>query len=500
MTSGNKYSGGKRLPEFFRYLCLFALFGSLASPAFGAEILFVTSTNTPPSSDQVLIDRLTSNGHNVTTVEDSSSLPGDDLGKDLIVISATVRSSDVNTKFKLSLVPVVTWEAFLYDDMGMTGPVANVDYGGDFNQQSIEVTGTHTLTAFLQGTVAASIVNNRFRWGIPNSNAIVSAHIVGNPAKPAIFHYETGAVMVDGIAPARRIAWFFDNGTPTNWNNNARQLFDTMIEFALSPDTNQAPAATADAPSSAEIDATVQLDGAFTDDGLATPVSTQWFVDDSPGGANVSFDDASDPQTTATFDTAGTYDLRFRASDPQFNTDALVSIEISEDPVPGGGDVLFVARLPANQADQIIIARLQSQGLSVESIDDDQVETSDGNGKDLIVISSTILSSKINTKFTNSAIPVLVWESALYDDLQMSNSRGTQGGQQSIAVTGGAPLAAGLSGNVQIATTNQSVRWGIPSAGAEVTATVVGNSSRATIFSYESGASMFGMSAPARRV
>ncbi len=507
MVSSSFHCLGKKNAGFLLHALFLCACFALAKPVLAAEILFVAGTNPPASGDQVLIDRLTGNGHNVTVVEDSASQSGDDVGKDLILISSTVGSSQVSDKFRFSLLPVVTWEAWIFDDMGMTGTGSGVNYGGEFNQQSITLVGTHTLTALLEGTVQFASANNRVRWGIPSASAVISAHIVGDPSKPVIFHYATGDNMVDGVAPARRLGWFFDNATGSNWNSTAQALFDNMIIWALSPETNLPPEVSASAPSPVEIDTVVQLDGLYTDDGVSLPVTTQWHVDSAPGGAIVTFSDEFDPDTTASFDTEGSYTLRFEASDPGFSVDTTVVVEVEEDapPPPPGHDVLYVLNLPINSSDQANIDRLEGAGYTVTTVDDDAVETSDANGNDLIVISSTTLSGKVNTKFTNTALPLLVWESALFDDLQLTgptngSDYGTQGGQQSIDIIGGGPLAAGLSGITQVSNNNQAFRWGMPSPNAVVTATIVGNASRATIFSYTTGATMVGMTAPAPRV
>jgi hypothetical protein len=61
-------------------------------------------------------------------------------------------------------------------------------------------------------------------------------------------------------------------------------------------------------------------------------------------------------------------------------------------------------------------------------------------------------------------------------------------------------MAAGLTGNVTVVSTASTFGWGGPNANGVKVATILGNSSRATIFAYNSGAVMPGLTAPARRV
>lgn len=170
-------------------------------------------------------------------------------------------------------------------------------------------------------------------------------------------------------------------------------------------------------------------------------------------------------------------------------------------------DVLFVVgNVSLNVGDAAVIDRLEDMGMEIELVDDNDVQTSDAEGKDLIVISSTVSSGKVNTKFRNTAVPVVVWEAWLYDDFKMtgtgSNANFGNYGTTSQVVIEAAdhPIAAGLSGNVEIFGNNQNVAWGKPGAGATVVGTLNVDDSRALVFAYESGAEMVGLAAPARRV
>ncbi len=112
----------------------------------------------------------------------------------------------------------------------------------------------------------------------------------------------------------------------------------------------------------------------------------------------------------------------------------------------------------------------------------------------------------MNTKFRRALAPVITWESELFDDLGLTGNRrgrdfGRIGGQKLVFVFDPAdPLAAGLSGDVAISPLLSYFSWGRPQASAHVVLQSVGPAHRPLAFSYERGAGLFGLAAPARRV
>lgn len=175
------------------------------------------------------------------------------------------------------------------------------------------------------------------------------------------------------------------------------------------------------------------------------------------------------------------------------------------------GIALFVASSTTlSNADNQLRNRLEILGLQVTVKSASAATSADANGKVLVVISSTVTPSSVNTKFRNVAVPVLTWESELYDDLGMtptsSGSFGTQSGQKSLTLTAGHPLAAGLSGTQLVfnepntPSLTSTFNWGKPNSNAARVAATVGDSTRIAVFGYPAGAAMPGLVAPARRV
>ncbi len=177
-------------------------------------------------------------------------------------------------------------------------------------------------------------------------------------------------------------------------------------------------------------------------------------------------------------------------------------------PEPGTGEILFVVGNPNSltNGDTAVRNRLEGRGYTVTIVDDSASQTSDANGKVLVVISSTVNSGNVGNKFRNVTVPVIVWEQALLDNMRMtgnnSGDHGTDRNENRVNIIDNThPLAAGLpSGNVRVTTSNQTFSWGLPNNNAIKIATLRNNSNRYAIFAYETGASMVNLTAPARRV
>src|SRR5947199_761786 len=116
--------------------------------------------------------------------------------------------------------------------------------------------------------------------------------------------------------------------------------------------------------------------------------------------------------------------------------------------------IFYVADPTAlNAADQAAFDRLTALGFSVTAIDDNLSDPADATGQQLIVISSTVTSGNIGTKHTATAVPILNWEPALFDELgiQANNANGvTIAGTQIEIVDASHPLAGGLPAGVMV--------------------------------------------------
>lgn len=161
-------------------------------------------------------------------------------------------------------------------------------------------------------------------------------------------------------------------------------------------------------------------------------------------------------------------------------------------------------------SDNLIISRLKSLGFEVVAVLDTASQTSDADGKNLIVISSTVGSGNIGTKYTALPVPIIDWEPALYDELgiELNNANGiTVTAQTDVEIKDAShPLAAGLTAGVKTimkaASDMASLNDIVPSA--KIIAISTDGSNHPMLFALEKGDALNGSAtvaaAPARRV
>ena len=204
-------------------------------------ILFTGDNPLGQAGDMVIISRLESQGFLVTVIDDDDVQPTDAEGKTLIIVSSTVASGDINTKFTDVAVPLINWEEAVMDDLIMTGDsgAAPDHHGSTANLDRIDILAPeHPLAAGLSGTVTVTSSPQTMSWGVSDAtptNAVVVARVFNDPTKWAIWAYEKGAILFDGFTPApeRRVGFFFNGGSTTANTPAAFQLFDAAVNWAL---------------------------------------------------------------------------------------------------------------------------------------------------------------------------------------------------------------------------------------------------------------------------
>jgi glucose/arabinose dehydrogenase len=161
---------------------------------------------------------------------------------------------------------------------------------------------------------------------------------------------------------------------------------------------------------------------------------------------------------------------------------------------------------PATAADLAVRERLQNDGFAPLLMRGATAKAGDADGKALLVVSATVDPASVGARFRTSALPLVAWESALFDDLGMTGasagtSFGTLPGQTRLRIVKpGHPLAAGLTGAVPATTAPSTFSFGEPNAHALVIARQIGDARHPVLFAYDRGATMPGLVAPARRV
>jgi hypothetical protein len=196
-------------------------------------------------------------------------------------------------------------------------------------------------------------------------------------------------------------------------------------------------------------------------------------------------------------------------SNPVAPPDAATALAFDAPGVPASGEpsVYFVVgNVPPDPADEAIARRLQDRQLGVVLVDDDRLLTVDTTSAALVLISSTTNSSKIGSRFRDVPQPVMLSEPLLYDDMGMVNARlvtnrGTEPAATAVHVdNNSSPLAAGHSGTVEVLSMPAEMTWGQPGPSAVAVASIGDKPTLIAIFSYEKGAVMPELVAPARRV
>jgi hypothetical protein len=148
------------------------------------------------------------------------------------------------------------------------------------------------------------------------------------------------------------------------------------------------------------------------------------------------------------------------------------------------GEMLLIPQAPSPQVlfvvgsttlipgDAAVKARLEGLGFTVAVKDAPSSATADATGKALVVISESVTAIDVSTKFRDVAVPVIVMEAGLYDEMQMTGTTlGTDydnaTGQTQLAITDSThPMAAGMTGTATATTTATAFAWGNPGASA----------------------------------
>ena len=503
----SRRSGTIRRAEWLTSVFAIALTGSAVLSG-GSERVDATefhvalvsaSDQNPPPGDDAVIEHLEAGGKVVTVVDDDSLGDVDPSRFDVIAISSTVTASKVGQTFTTTSVPVLVWEHYLYDDLGligngrgMTAPSTDVEIVHD----------DHPLAGGLTGTVSVTTARQRSTWGEPTPEAQV---VAVDPAsdRAVVFAYEAGAALRSGIAPARRVAFHLSPRSAIDWSDDGKALFDAALAWSggLSTDpSNQPP--DVDAGSDVTVDTTtIDLAGTVVDDGepLGT-LSSRW-----TGPTGVTFADAADPTTSVTLPGDGAYELTLTADDGELQSRDSLVVTVDTSPPPTGRTVVWVTG-SANPpwGDEVGIDRLSDAGFEVVVVDDNDATVVDADEASLVVITSSVNPRRVDHGFADINVPLLIWEPTLYDDfgfVATTDDRGQTSTTRRITITNDShPLAGGLSGEVELFVQSKPLSWGAPPDEAMTIATDASDASRAVLFAYEDGATMVDRVAPARRV
>lgn len=203
-----------------------------------ANILFVVDTNANAGlapGDAAVLDRLTAAlGHAVTVADDNAARTADAAGRDLVVVSSTVSSSAITSKFRDVAVPVINWERSLVDDfrIGATPPsttsashVVVTPAGAGHPAAGGLPAGVHIIRASAAALGVASTSGLA-----PGAQVLATAN-----NWPAVILVEKGHLLLDGqTAPAPRIHMPWGDAGLEGVHAAGLALFDGAVAYALS--------------------------------------------------------------------------------------------------------------------------------------------------------------------------------------------------------------------------------------------------------------------------
>jgi hypothetical protein len=222
--------------------------------AVGHSILFVVGTNNGSVAagqgigDKVVRARLEGQGHRLTLAADTMAagpLLQAASAAELVLVSESVSSANLQGKLKTTPAPILSYEAFIQDEMGLTPPgppgdpglPANFALGVKMMDTKIDIVDpAHPLAAGLSGTVTVYLEPREVTWGKVAPTAEVVATLAGDPAGVCIYVYRKGAKLYDGtLAAGMRVGIFLEDddkvGTPNVLTVEGLRLFDTAVAF-----------------------------------------------------------------------------------------------------------------------------------------------------------------------------------------------------------------------------------------------------------------------------
>lgn len=294
------------------------------------DVLFVIGNGgTANTGEEILKSQMENAGMTVQFVDGAVSSTADADGKRLVIIGSSVSSGNVGTKFRDVEAPVMLYENFLYDDMGMTGNTSGIDYGNIVGQTQISViNGSDPLAAGLSGPVHTYSINSVVTWGVPNGNAVIVASLIDDASRASLFYYPRGSSMFGFDAVGPRIGYFLENDGPDLFTSESEQLFDALLAYALEQSINHPPTVFIVGEHSLVLPETLPLVAIVADDGLpvAGDLTIQW-----SGPSDVNFSDLNAASTNVSFEKPGIYNLSLTVEDGEFTTTEDWLVEVTAD-------------------------------------------------------------------------------------------------------------------------------------------------------------------------
>ena len=155
---------------------------------------------------------------------------------DMVLVSSSVNPGILGNNLESAVVPIMTWEPFMYGKLKLTS--GNINSGFGFTQEAyskVEISNSeHPLAAGLSaGPEELYKITQRMPFGKPTENALIIAKAGNNPI---LFGYEAGTSL-----PSRRLAFPLRDQFMHLLTDKAWGLFDAGLLWTLHGGDAQTP-------------------------------------------------------------------------------------------------------------------------------------------------------------------------------------------------------------------------------------------------------------------
>ncbi|GAA3181375.1 hypothetical protein GCM10010531_39460 [Blastococcus jejuensis] len=194
------------------------------------EVLFVVAApGTLTAGETAVRTRLLGLGFTVVVADDNTVGSAQATGAAFVLVSHSVSSNLANVRALAELsVPAWVAKPWLFDDFGLTGPVAGTDYADKPVTPLTIAAPDHAMAAGRTGTVTFQS-GGRLTYGRPTAAATVVAR---SGTDATIFTLSPGQPQADGrAAPACRVTFPLWATGPTTFTADAWALFDAAARW-----------------------------------------------------------------------------------------------------------------------------------------------------------------------------------------------------------------------------------------------------------------------------
>jgi hypothetical protein len=235
---GDQYTGLKEYLQKYTILMVVGDDNETVEPGHGTGDIFIRDRLEKVLSHEVIL---------IIDTESQDRLNEAVESADLVIVSESAHSQNLRDKLKSVPIPVINYEAFIQDEMGMTalepsgdpGEPEDFAYGVRDKDTAIDIImKDHPLASGLKGHTTIYKEPKQVTWGKVGASAKVIATLTGRREAAVIYLYDKGVRLFDGTyAAGMRIGFFLEEenitGTSNFMTGDGLRLFDAAVKFAL---------------------------------------------------------------------------------------------------------------------------------------------------------------------------------------------------------------------------------------------------------------------------